>query len=274
MVRYFRFVLVVALSLFSQAIAASSAKPYRVLLGADRETVCEILLSSDSKPSTVVLDAQYFSKDDVALFHDKGHEVFAYLNVGALESWREYFARFSDLALASYEHWEGESWADVTNMRWQDFIADEQALDIFQKGVDGFFLDNFDVYYLYQTESVYDSLNKILERLQQYDKRIIINGGDVFVQRLIKDKKQNLIYGINQESVFTRIANYETSTFAKQNKYETEYYTDYLVLAKDAGLEVFVIEYANKKSLASYAASSCEKYGWRFYVSPNLSLDR
>ena len=53
---------------------------------------------------TVVIDAQYYSADQIADFQGKGHQVYSYINVGALEDFRDYYDAYKDLALDKYEH--------------------------------------------------------------------------------------------------------------------------------------------------------------------------
>lgn len=51
---------------------------------------------------TVVIDAQYFSKEDIDEFRSGGHKVYSYINVGSLENFRDYYQNYSDLALGEY----------------------------------------------------------------------------------------------------------------------------------------------------------------------------
>lgn len=80
------------------------------------------------------------------------------------------------------------------------------------KGVDGFFIDNCDVYNQYQTTEIYDALVNIIERLNEYDIDVIINGGNDFVSQLILDGKSGLIDGVNQEG-FPKVMQSEESPF-------------------------------------------------------------
>ena len=72
-----------------------------------------------------------------------------------------------------------------------------------QKGVDGFFVDNTDVYYNYPQESIYDGILTILDYMDHTGRKIMINGGDCFVKKYLTTEKNVLIDGVNQENVFT-----------------------------------------------------------------------
>ena len=247
---------------------------YVVMIGADKEKALNVL--SEKRDYTAVLELENFSKDDIKTVHSYSHEVFAYLNVGAIENWRGWYEDYKEIVLKSYDNWEGEYWADVTNDGWQKFICEDLAKELFEKGADGLFLDNFDVYYHYPKDDFYNALVAILEGLKNYNKKVIINGGDVFVSKFISSysgKKSELIYGVNQESVFTMITDYDKEKFSYQKSSEVEYFTEYLKRTQKAGIKIFVLEYAKEKSLIEYAAKNNSENGWTYFVSPSLNLD-
>ena len=92
---------------------------------------------------TIVIDAQYFTKRDIELLHQNGTVVYTYLNIGSIENFREYYTTYAELAIGEYEHWEEEEWVDVANPDWQKFIG-QLSQELYEKGVDGFFIDNCD----------------------------------------------------------------------------------------------------------------------------------
>ena len=70
----------------------------------------------------IVIDAQYFEKEDIQLLKQSGTKVYTYLNLGSLENFRTYYAEFLDLTLDDYENWEEEKWVNVSDPRWQKFL--------------------------------------------------------------------------------------------------------------------------------------------------------
>ncbi len=73
---------------------------------------------------TVVIDAQYFSKQDIQTLHNNETTVYTYLNIGSIENFRDYYPEYEDLTLGDYENWEEEKWIDVSDAKWQAFTAD------------------------------------------------------------------------------------------------------------------------------------------------------
>ena len=111
-------------------------------------SVTENLQQLDSY-KTIVIDAQYFTAEEIQDFRNGGHKDYSYINVGALEDFRDYYDEYKDLALGKYEHWDEEVWINVADHRWQDFILKKLGREISDKGIDGFFVDNCDVYFNY-----------------------------------------------------------------------------------------------------------------------------
>ena len=167
----------------------------------------------------VVIDPAMFQPSQVEKLHASGKTVYGYINIGAIEKHRPYYSHFQSVMLGIYETWPDERWVDVSSAVWQRFIVNELGKKYADMGLDGFFLDNADVYYHYQTNEIFQGLVTILTGLRYYNIPLIINGGDLFVKKCI-NQNTVLIDGINQESVFTTIdfnkKNMESSRNRKQ----------------------------------------------------------
>ena len=253
------------------SVSGLNDKKFGVFIGLDQEELKETGGKID-KYKTIVIDGQSFSKSQIRKWKSDGHIVYSYLNIGSISTSRSYYKDFKNIKLKAYNHWPGEYWMDVSKKAWQKkMIEVEKSLT--DKGVDGLFIDNTDVYYQYHKNSIYSGLENIISGLRKYTSRIIINGGDVFVKKLMDRGKIKLIYGVNQESVFSRIVDYEKNIFKKQTKYNRTYYQKYLKRCKKAGLKVYVIEYTKDYALAKSIKSYCKKAGYRYYMTSNINLE-
>ncbi len=262
--------LAMALSLVASGctppVASVGTGDYGVFLGIDAGDVSRL-----DPYDLVVVEPEEFTSEDVAELHAEGKTVYAYLNVGAIEEYRDYYDRFSDLSLGVYEDWPDERWVDVTDREWQDFVV-ELAEDYAQAGFDGFFLDNMDVYYHYPTDEVFDSLAAILARLQALDVALVANGADEFVSRCIDEGvATDLLDAVNQECVFTSI-DFDTRTYGAQDADETDYFTSYIEKAHAAGLSVYLLEYGADEGLVRQIDAYCEEHGFAWYNAPSLDL--
>ena len=195
---------------------------YGVFLGIEREDLSKI-----KEYETVVIDAQYFNKSDIDELHKNKQVVYSYLNVGSIENFRDYYSDYVDITLGEYENWEEERWVDVSQSKWQDFILNNLSVSILNKGVDGLFIDNIDVYYEYKQENIYSGVETILKGLKNKNTYISINGGDTFVYEYLERNHNisDVMDAVNQETVYTKI-NWETETFSQNDEEERKYFQE------------------------------------------------
>jgi hypothetical protein len=225
----------------------------------------------------VVIDVQYYNGADIALLHERGSRVYAYLNIGSIEEFRPYYKDFEPLALGPYEGWDDEQWIDIGSPAWRQYLIRVLAWDLVKKGADGFFIDNTDIYSRYPERDIYDGIMDTLQRLgEEYGLPLIINGGDVFMKEALNRKAlaATSVQGVNQEGVFT-LPDLRTGRFGRQNAEASRYYQSYLGLCKAAGLDVSITEYlegdtALRKQILDY----CERNGFAVFISGSLALDR
>ncbi len=239
---------------------------YGVFLGVESDDI-EKLYAFE----TVVIDPQYFSAEDIRKLTEKGITVYGYLNVGALENFRDYYDAYSAYALGEYAEWEEEKWMDVSQSKWREFVI-RLAEEITDKGVDGFFLDNFDVYDHYNEEEIYQGLIAVLEGIAPYSEKVLINGGDVFVSRYLQENQNpDLISGVNQEDVFTNY-DFDRETYGLQDEENKAYYMEYLDAVKKAGLEVYLLEYRASAETEEEVSAFCKAHGYQYYNSYDIEL--
>ena len=246
----------------------SASSDYGVYIGAEYSELPEGL-SYD----TLVIDAQYYSAEEISALKENCGEIYSYLNMGSVESFRDYYDEYKDITTAPYENWDEERWVDVSNPKWQEFIINDLAPQLIEKGIDGFFIDNCDVYYIDPREEIYQALTDMLSSLKATGKTVIVNGGDSYVSRYLdeNDTLSAVIDGVNQETVYTSI-NWDEGTFGEATKDDNEYFLDYLERVSDAGGEVYLLEYTTDDKLARYIQDEADALGYHVYVSPSLEL--
>ena len=252
-----------------KGMSAENQKDYKVLIGMAPDKAMNL-----KGIKTLVIDAEFFSEEEVARLHANGNtNILSYLNIGSIETFRDDYKEFEEIALGDYENWDEEKWVNVADKRWQKRIKNKAQL-LLQKGIDGFFLDNADVYYQYQTPAIYQGLMSILREIHQEHKPIIINGGDTFITEAIKQNAiSGIVTGVNQESVFTEI-HFKTNTFGVKSAAEREYFFEYLAQCKTYGLTVYLLEYGATKKLTKEIKAYCERNGFIYDISPSVELDK
>ena len=241
---------------------------YGVFLNADASSLEQL-----KKYDLIVIDAQYFTKSDIELLHQNGTRVYTYLNIGSIESFREYYTTYEKLTIGRYEHWDEEKWVGVADPDWQKFI-EQLSQELFEKGVDGFFIDNCDVYYYAPRESIFEGLTAILQNIMTFDKAVIINGGDTYVTEY-RDRYGTIAHimtGVNQESVWSAI-DFDKGTFYEQTKETRDYYCKYLEACQADGMDVYLLEYTTDKKLIHKIKRYCNEHDFHFYISNSLELE-
>lgn len=241
---------------------------YGVFLNADASSLEQL-----KKYDLIVIDAQYFTKSDIELLHQNGTRVYTYLNIGSIENFREYYTAYEKLTIGRYENWDEEKWVDVSDPDWQKFI-EQLSQELFEKGVDGFFIDNCDVYYYAPRESIFEGLTAILQNIMTFDKAVIINGGDTYVTEY-RDRYgtiDHIMTGVNQESVWSAI-DFDKRTFYKQTKETRDYYCKYLEACQADGMDVYLLEYTTDKKLIPKIKKYCNEHDFHFYISNSLELE-
>ncbi|MCR4688685.1 MAG: endo alpha-1,4 polygalactosaminidase [Saccharofermentans sp.] len=251
---------------------------YGVFLGASPEDI-EYMTGYD----TIVIDAQYYTAEEIAELKDGGRTVLSYINIGSLEDFRPYYDEYEHLTFADYENWDEERWVDVSSRQWQDFILKELAPSILDKGIDGLFVDNVDVYYIASEEGLYPGnaedifigVENILTGLQALDTYVSINGGNTFVMeyldRGVGHDLTNIMDAVNQETVFSSI-DFEEESFGRQNKEDHEYYLEYIETCADEGIDVYLLEYTTDRSVIADIRDYCTGNGFTYYASSTIEL--
>ena len=222
---------------------------YGVFLNADASS-----LERFKKYDLIVIDAQYFTKKDIESLHQNGTKVYTYLNIGSVENFREYYKTYEKFTIGKYEHWDEEKWVDVSVPAWQKFI-EQLSKKLFEKGVDGFFIDNCDVYYYAPRKSIFEGLTAILQNIMTLKKAVIINGGDTYVTKYRE-----------------RYGDFDKGTFNEQTRETREYYSKYLEACKADGMEVYLLEYTTDEKLIQKIKKYCKEKNFHFYISNSLEL--
>lgn len=223
---------------------------------------------------TIVIDAQYYKKEDIEAFKGRGHKVLSYINIGSLENFRSYYKRFKSLKLGKYENWDEEIWIDVSSSKWQDFMIGEMLPKLAGKGIDGFFVDNCDVYYHFPTSDIMTGLTNIMKALKNTGLQVLINGGDTYLDAYCKSggSWDDVITGINQENVFAKII-WSKNKFGKADPEDHKYFMSYVERYAKLGADIYLLEYTKDKKLIKEISEYCKSHGFNYYVSDSIELD-
>lgn len=250
------------------APAAYTDTSYGVFLGIEPEDIARTL-----DYDTIVIDAQYFTKEQIAELHASGHTVYSYINIGSVEDFRPYYNDYLPYTIGDYENWDEERWVDVSKDVWKEFILEQLAPEILAKGVDGLFVDNTDVYYIKHTKAIYQGVTDILKGLQALDTYVSINGGDTFVMEYLEKggRFSDIADAVNQETVFSKIE-WEEDRFSRNDDEERAYFQEYVETVAANGGDIYLLEYTKDAELIEQIKAYCREHHFRYYVSGTLEL--
>lgn len=223
--------------------------------------------------STVVIDPDNFSYDELNKLKSSGTLTYAYINVGALETFRDYYEDFKQIKVKKYEGFDDEFFVDVTDLSWQEHIINlcNEALN---EGYDGFFLDNIDVYEETGAgKDSFDALSKILLDVKSIGLPVILNGGKAFVEDYIESGYPAYLIcdGIAQEEVFS---SYDPASkkYKKSDASSRKEYLEYLDARKSDGTEIYLIEYTKNPFIKFEAMYKATSSNWNIYVTDSIEL--
>ena len=202
----------------------------------------------------------------------------AYLNIGSLETYRDYYDDYESFTFKDYDNWPDERWIDVTNQGWQDLMV-ELAQGFKDEGAFGVYMDNVDVYSVakedgmnYQAFGV--AIKNIISRVNALGIKVMVNGGAEYFDDM-NDAEDNVfdsLWGYHQEEVFSLIEDYDNDVFTTQDDDDKAYYQEIASMMKEKGKEVFLLEYTTDNSLKEVIKNYSDLHEYHYYISSKVDL--
>ncbi len=202
-----------------------------------------------------------------------GHRSYGYLSIGEIAP----DALYRQRAIASGVKrpmkntvWNSEV-VDLSDPAWRQFVVEDLAREISERGFSGFFLDTMDAVDMLanqfpdQATSYRDGLIGIVKSLRESypDKRIVVNRG-FSVMDGIKDS----IDGVLVESVFGTFR-HDSGDYLDVKASDTEYLLNRLKPWHESGLGVYVLDYASPDDVprAMELSRRAEEQGFHSLIS-------
>ena len=204
---------------------------------------------------------------DLTVAHQQGNQVLAYISVGEIAADANYRSVVMERGLrlrGKNAVWDSDI-LDLGDERWLEVLVDQVAASALAKGYDGFFLDTLDSV----DSQDHDALIRLVSRLRELapDGVIIANRGFSLLGAM-----QDLVDGVLVESVFGTV-DLATDTYRAVPQQQTEVLLAELKKWERAGLDVFVLDYADPqdKARAREISDLIQAQGWSAFVStPDL----
>ena len=231
-----------------------------------------------NKYKYVSVELDEFGSSNIDRLSKKGVNFLAYLNVGSLENFRDYYEEYESITFKDYENWPEERWIDVTNTSWQDKVV-SLAQGFKNDGAFGVYLDNVDVYSIAKEDEMNyqafgDAIKSMITRINALGLKVLVNGGAEYFDDMF-DQNDNVfdsLWAYHQEEVFSQISDYEHNGFTTQTEEDKAYYISIASKMHQIGKEVFFLEYTTDSSLIEAIEHYCGLVEIHYYISSTVEL--
>lgn len=212
-------------------------------------------------------DNEYINLINEKFYMKKRAKMIGYLSVGEIEPYREYFNGLKNYVIGKNPRWNSFI-ADIRNKNYREFLLNNVAKRIIDKGFEGFFLDTLDSYKLASDKKEWKEFQKaeiefIKALRKKYpDKLIIVNRAFEII-----DKIYRYIDAVVVESLFFTVGN-RGNYVETDNDYRNAIFT-ILEKIKKYQIPIIVIDYVDpsEKELAETIVEEISKKGFIPYVS-------
>ena len=232
-----------------------------------------------SNYSYVSLELDEFGDSNIERLTSKGVHFLAYLNIGSLETYRDYYEDYESITFKDYENWPDERWIDVSNQDWQNFVVNTLAKGFKNRNAFGVYLDNVDVYSVAKEGGLdytayAQGLRNIIKGISDLNLFVMVNGGSEFFEDMNEQNSDvfDYLWAYHQEEVFSLIKDFENNTFGKQSDEDREYYQQISTMMKEKGKEVFYLEYTTDKELQNTIKEYCDSNKYHYYFANDVDL--
>lgn len=245
----------------------------------------KVYLSTKIKPSTlpliekntciIVIEPEDYTDADILSIKKKGYKILGYLSIGTISTERSFYKTYSKYKKKRLPDWHKEYYMDMTKTQWTDFLI-SRAKKLKNRGFDGWWLDNLDVYEEYKSSKTFAACWDLLKSTKNIGGYVMVNGGSEFFDNAMDKKKDlsKIVDGITQEEVFSLIKNYSgKGTFGVQKANQSNWYKTYMKRLLSFKVQTFLLEYTRNTSLKQKIIDYCKKYKMAgYYISNDVNL--
>lgn len=218
-----------------------------------------------------VIDAQpgrNYSADDVEELKGKGTIVLSYLNVGACESYRPYFATCEANLGEAHPNGGGQYFIDITNPQMQEALL-AHADELWHTGVNGFVLGNVDAAAVRGKPELADGVISFISALRDRypDRIIVLEAGDLGIFTQV-DTQGRPVYWLADAVARPALSRGWQDDFAASPEDQRVAATLDLYLLQAQRLMILTLDFANNDGAACDAYAYSNQQGFIDYVSP------
>lgn len=229
------------------------------------------------KDTLAAIEFDDYTQAEIDKLKATGATILAYLSAGTAEKDRPAaWARLKDCALKQLDDWPDEYYLDLRKEAAQSWMSD-RAKELKNKGANGFWVDNIDLYEEYPSSEMYDAISGVLTMLHGYG-LVNVNGGMAYLDKAM-DKDGSKYQGIGnvdivaQEEVFSRITSYKgDGEFSAQAEKQSSEYQDHLKRVARHKMIPALLEYTKDSKIKDRIRAFCAEIGALACVADKVNL--
>jgi len=223
-------------------------------------------LNDLSQFDMAILDPSNYDSMDVVALKAKGCKPLAYLNIGEVETYRDYFDLVdTSILLGPDSRWRDRFYVDMCDPQWQEIVMKARLPDVIAKGFCGIFLDLSDL--LSEFPETNDCAVALIKKIHKISPSsiLVLDGGLPILEKVGNDIDGIAVegmrgfydfdsddYEVNPDSVVVREAQ-KLQAEAKTFKL-TVFQLDYASPA-DVGLRRDIIQESRKLGFVPYVGT-------------------
>lgn len=216
----------------------------------------------------VILEAAHYKAHEIRLMKKNNDCVLAYISLGEVNEHARHFDKFKNNISGKNTTWNSH-YLDLTKTSTTKLLLDMMAAE-YEKGFDGFFLDNLDNFGSFgpqkeQKQHLFDLLSQM--RNQWPEKQLVQNAGLEMITETAA-----LVNGVIVESVATDYSfEHRMYRLRKPDSAFESYARRLQEVAKMHQLPVYVIEYAHSQKLKQQVKERLAPFQLEYFIA-NIDL--
>lgn len=151
----------------------------------------KVSLTTKLKPpqtGLIAIEPEDYSAAEISALKKSGARVLAYLSIGSVSDERPYYKQLKPYTLRKLDDWPHERYLDLRQPAVREWLQN-RARELKRKGVDGFWLDNIDIYEEYRSTEMFKALVSMLHAIKAIGGYVMVNGGMIFLTDMLVPHK-------------------------------------------------------------------------------------
>lgn len=215
----------------------------------------------------LIVESKHYFQSNIRVFKSQNEKVFAYISLGEVNENAPHYKDLKKITLGKNKIWNSH-YLDLNEPKTIETLM-IMVDELFEKGYDGLFLDNFDNYTIHGPQKDQKAgIIELMKRIKKkYPKKTFIQNAGL---ELLPDT-HNYVDAVAVESVATDY-NFKNQKYSLRSQEAYEQYLNKITqLHQSHHLPFIIIEYSNTETLAAQVKSRLNTTPFDYFIG-NIDL--